>query len=267
MARELRPRKSRPSYAAMLGFEDENGAGPSNQIPFEDEPDSGSEFAMDDAEPGTPDELMYPEDEELDESLILSPSERPIRPIPSKSKARAKVKKTPPDIQRTISLQLGPSLSRGHTTNKMYSLPTPSVHHRHRAVPLFFRSGRVERLQSPPKLFKDPELTFTNNFTSNPLIQERVNKAWGYNVGSGPLWELLEDRGWYKEAIEVGVEMAKEANRRPRVYVDVGVNNGLEVLDVECVFFKTQFIACYILTPAQDRGFLSSIRLSHRRRR
>ena len=119
----------------------------------------------------------------------------------------------------------------------MYTLPIPSVHHRHRAVPIFFRSGRVERLESAPELFKPPTVTGTNNFTFSPLVQDRVNKAWGYNIGSGPIWELLEDRGWYKEAIEDGVEVEKEAKRRPRVHVDVDVGVGVEkiweVLNVE----------------------------------
>jgi transcription factor C subunit 6 len=228
----------------MLDFEDENGAGPSNPVPFHDDPDSGSEFAIEDAEPETLDDLMYPEDgEEPEEFLPRSPSERPIRPIPSKAKA----KQPPSDVQRTTSLQLA-SLPRGHTTNKMYTLPTPSVHHRHRAVPIFFRTGRVERLLSPPKLFKSPELTSTNNFTYNTLVQERLNKAWGYSISSGPLWELVEDRGWYKEAIEDGVEVEKEANRRPRVYMDVQVKKGWVTLDIQCVFFQTQFIACNVLT-------------------
>jgi transcription factor C subunit 6 len=229
----------------MLGFEDEDGAGPSNPIPFEDEPNSGSEFAVEDAAAETPDELLYPEDDdEPDEPAFRSVSQRPIRPLPSKSKAKDKAKKHPPDTQRIASMQLGSSLSRGYTTNKMYALPTPSVHHRHRAVPLFFRSGRVERLQSLPKLFQAPEITSTNNFTFSPLVQDRVNKAWGYNIGSGPLWELLEDRGWYKEAIENGVEVEKEANRRPRVYVDIKVRSYWEVLHMECVSSKNKFIAC-----------------------
>lgn len=61
-------------------------------------------------------------------------------------------------------------------------------------------------------------------------------------MGPGPLWELLEDRGWYKEAIVSdaelggGVGVEKEVNRRPRVHGDVKVEDGLQVLNPEFVF-------------------------------
>jgi hypothetical protein len=42
----------------------------------------------------------------------------------------------------------------------------------------------------------------TNNFTQNSQVTDRVNKSCGFNVGWGPLWEMVEDRGWYKEAVE-----------------------------------------------------------------
>ena len=251
MSRELRPRRSGPSYAAMLGFEQgEDGAGPSNLVPLQYEPESDSEFVMEDAAAQGPHELLYPVDDDDEEPNQFTPQpvgERPIRPIPAKAKGKAKAKQLepPPDTQRTQVL--GPSLPRGYTTNKMYTLPIPSVHHRHRAVPLFFRSGPVERLDSRPKLFKTPGIVSTNNFTITPLVQDRVNKAWGYNIGSGPLWELTEDRGWYKEAIEVGVEVEKEANRRPRVYVDVKTKGGWEVLPIEYVFWQKYFIVFFVL--------------------
>ena len=258
MSREIRPRSSRPSYSAMMTFEDEDGAGPSYSVPFEGEPDSGSEFAMEDA---GADKLLYPDnDEEFDDPMSRFVSERPIRPIPSKGKGKAKSKKPPADSQRTV-MQLGPSLSRVQTTNKMYALPTPSVHHRHRAVPIFSRSGRVEKLETPPKLFEAPKISSTNNFTFSPLVQDRINKAWGYNIGSGPLWELLEDRGWYKEAIENGVEVEAEANRRPRVHQDVNVRSYWEVLDSECVSLKIIYcVLCPYLFLVQNCICISTLR-------
>lgn len=118
---------------------------------------------------------------------------------------------------------------------QMYVLPTPSVHHRHRAVPLFSPVGQVERLVAPPALFQPPKTTVTNNFTLNSSVSNRVNKAWGYNVGPGPLWELAEDRGWYKEALNTDDTDQKETTRRPRVYNDVSVQGGWEILNTECV--------------------------------
>ncbi|KAF8641671.1 hypothetical protein AX16_009848, partial [Volvariella volvacea WC 439] len=80
-----------------------------------------------------------------------------------------------------------------------------------------------------------------NSITKSARITDRVNKSWGYNVGNGPLWQLVEDRGWYKEANTdngIGGDDAtereeSEAQRRPRVYADVVVKDGWEVLSME----------------------------------
>ena len=121
---------------------------------------------------------------------------------------------------------------------KMYALPTPSVHHRHRAVPLFSREGRTERLTARPSLFEPSSLTLTSSFTERPIVSDRVNKAWGFNVGHGPLWDLAEDRGWYKEAITTGNNADTEAKRRPRVYPDICVQDGWEIMTLEYVPFS-----------------------------
>ena len=120
---------------------------------------------------------------------------------------------------------------------KMYALPTPSVHHRHRAVPLYSREGRTERLTVRPSLFEPASLTLTSSFTERPIVSDRVNKAWGFNVGYGPLWDLAEDRGWYKEAITTGNNTDTEAKRRPRVYPDIRVQDGWEIMSLEYVTF------------------------------
>ena len=121
---------------------------------------------------------------------------------------------------------------------KMYALPTPSVHHRHRAVPLYSRGGRTERLTVQPSLFEPPSLTLTTSFTESSKVSERVNKAWGFNVGHGPLWDLAEDRGWYKEAITTGNNNDAEAKRRPRVYPDTCIQEGWQLLSSEYVPFS-----------------------------
>ena len=121
---------------------------------------------------------------------------------------------------------------------KMYALPTPSVHHRHRAIPLYSRPGRTERLTARPSLFEPPSLTLTTSFTERPKVSERVNKAWGFNVGYGPLWDIAEDRGWYKEAITTGNNTDTEAKRRPRVYSDIRVQEGREIMSLEYVPFS-----------------------------
>jgi transcription factor C subunit 6 len=244
MARQLRPRKSRPSYAYMAGYSDEDGAGPSATIPsLEDEGDSGSDFVMDEApvSPADPDEALGFDDDDDDmevDDLLLRDDDSVVfhEEPPSKGKRKAKPKSTKPisESRKIASLPAAPGLSRS-SNRQMYALPTPSVNHRHRAVSLFTRTGRVERLESPPNLFSPAKSIPTNNFTHNANITDRMNKAWGYNVGSGPLWELLEDRSWFKEAIWEEADVEKEESRRPKVHGDVGVKNGWTILDDEHV--------------------------------
>ncbi|RXW16627.1 hypothetical protein EST38_g9226 [Candolleomyces aberdarensis] len=230
MSRQLRPRKSRPSYAALAGLDGDNAvAGPSNQV-FDESGDSGSDFAPEKGEKrgiGDDEDAIgeeVAEDEFVpEESVSSKPSKRAPR---GASKGKGKAKKA------TTSAILAPAASLPRTSRRqMHMLPTPSVHHRHRATPLFSRAGFVERLISPPSLFGPINVTATNAFTHNTQITDRVNKAWGYNVGPGPLWQLTEDRRWFKEAITTGKDVDCERNRRPRVYPDVPVKNGWKVIN------------------------------------
>ncbi|RDB22994.1 Transcription factor tau subunit sfc6 [Hypsizygus marmoreus] len=235
MARTLRPRKSKPSYAAMAGLDldEETGnaptAGPSKRsVIYDDDADSGSDFAPE-KDPDVQEEEA--EDEEAEETLEADVDEEDLVEQPRPSIRRST--STPPVKPKVTVVAKGPpkpSLSRA-SKRQMYVLPTPSVHHRHRAVPLYTRVGRVERLESRPSLFRPPKITMTNNFTQNAKVTDRVNKSWGYNVGCGPLWEMVEDRGWYKEAAESGPDMDSDASRRPKVYENVNIKGGWEILD------------------------------------
>jgi len=60
----------------------------------------------------------------------------------------------------------------------------------------------------------------------------------GFNVGYGPLWDLAEDRGWYKEAITRRSNTDTEAKDRPQVYPDIGIQTGGEVMNLEYVPFS-----------------------------
>ena len=71
----------------------------------------------------------------------------------------------------------------------------------------------------------------TNNFIQNSQVTDRINKLWGFNVGWGPLWEMVEERGWYKEAVEGVDTMDNDAYRRPRVYGSLSVKCSWEILD------------------------------------
>ena len=233
---------------AGYGSEEDNDvlqepeAGPSSSSPKKrpvalSDMDSASEFAPE------KEELKLLEDQDKEEDVIVEPvadgdeaSDSDGEPLAPPSKQPAGFTTTAPKKGKaTVSIInkpsiSGPSLSRS-SKRQQYTLPTPSVHHRHRAVPLYSRSGRVERLASHPSLFRPYDVVMTNNFTHNAKVTDRVNKSWGYNVGWGPLWDLVEDRGWYKEAIEGVPDIDTEANRRPKVYKEVQVKDGWEILN------------------------------------
>jgi transcription factor C subunit 6 len=285
MSRALRPRKSQPSYAALFalenGDEDEDGqpkAGPSKKALLLDEADSGSDFSPDrDAEM----EHEPPEDELsasgndqsplLEDDLNLA-DEEPLPVIkagPSKAKPNPKAKGKS-QAKKVAAEVIMPSLGSGAgiartSKRQIYVLPTPSVHHRHRAVPLYARAGRIERLAVKPPLFGPAAMTGTNNFTHNPAVTNRVNKGWGFNVGSGPLWDLVEDRGWYKEALVTSDDLQIEANRRPVTHPGLRVKPGWEVMSAEYeisesskyLFLTLRYLVkplpTYPLTPSRRR--------------
>lgn len=237
MTRQLRPRKSLPKYTTVAGIDseeeaDENRAGPSS-VPLRDlSDDSESDFNPEKVL-NIPDGNKEPEDNEdedaegeleeaMDEDVSFIPPSVIEAKLPSK-KSRGKAKEKQEGPTKTV---VGPRSSK----RQNYILPTPSVHHRHRAVPLYSRTGRVERLTAAPNLFAPPSISMTNGCTENTKVSDRVNKAWGYNVGPGPLWDMSEDRGWYKEAISTGGDIESDGKRRPRVYSTVLVRSGWQVL-------------------------------------
>ncbi|EAU88980.2 hypothetical protein CC1G_10676 [Coprinopsis cinerea okayama7 len=222
MARTLRPRKGKQNYAEIPIEEDAPAAGPSKSVVEEDDTDSGSDFSPEkDAEPAPEDDVLDDDAMEEDEE----PDEEPeIVPVKTKGKGKAKAKPKPKKTTKAVSA--GPTTGRKQT----FSLPAPSVHHRHRATPLFSCPGLVERLTSQPPLFGAPQIALTNNFTHTNQVADRANRAWGYNVGPGPLWQLVEDRRWFKES-KSGPGSENEAKRRPRVYDHIPVKAGWRALD------------------------------------
>ncbi|KAJ4487756.1 hypothetical protein J3R30DRAFT_3695362 [Lentinula aciculospora] len=235
MARTLRARKFQPNYTSIIGVEDNgNEAGPST-VALDDD-SSGSDFTPETETKKSRKSLGVVEDERDDEDeLVGDDEEEPLetpqilssKQIGVKSKSRVRKGKGPVSVAKSTVSK--PTTLSGSFRRQMYTLPTPSVHHRHRAVPLYSVLGRVERLTSRPGLFSTPDIVLTNNFTMNATIIDRLNKAWGYNVGAGPFWELVEDRGWFKEARGL---MESESNRRPKVHENVN-SNGWTFLSIE----------------------------------
>ncbi|KAH9484533.1 Transcription factor tau subunit sfc6 [Psilocybe cubensis] len=242
MGRQLRPRRSKANYAAALAAfdsEDENDnpvASSSAAIDTLEDPDSGSDFNPEKNKNGKDNNDEEEEDEDEDEDAdaegvddITDEEVEEEAPKPTRSAET----KTPPAKGKQKAKAESASVGPPPAKRQMYALPARSVHHRHRAVPLYSREGRVERLTSRPRIFGAPSTSLTNCVTENSKISDRVNKSWGYNIGSGPLWDLAEDRGWYKEAITTADDADTEANRRPRVYSNLKVVQHLEVISIQ----------------------------------
>ncbi|KAH6902491.1 hypothetical protein BKA70DRAFT_1520930 [Coprinopsis sp. MPI-PUGE-AT-0042] len=145
----------------------------------------------------------------MDEDIV----EPEVKSIDTKGK-ESEVEKKKSAIK---AVSVGPASS---ARRQMHTLPTPSVHHRHRATPLFQQQGRVQRLTRPPVLFGSPQVVLTNNFTHSGQISDR----------------LAEDRRWFKESPLSGDGFEEEAKRRPRVYLGLPVMAGWGILDVKSVF-------------------------------
>jgi transcription factor C subunit 6 len=297
MPRNLRPRKTRQTYTSLFQGEDEqeNISGPSRQ---EDDggsdfaPPVPEETANNDEDPASLGYGMGAEGDSSSESdlSIMRRSKKMSSAGQGKAKnigtvtAKAKATRSlntpapaatpdPPATRRSTALIATPTTSARHV------LPNPNIHHRHRPVPLF--SGptataalapaststststpavtlRVERLRHAPLLFAPNETIPTNAYASSPLLTRRVGKAWGTCIGVGPVWQIVEDLGWFREAEklkpgaapeqQVSGEAAvvvptseeelvyDERRRRPRVYADVAPPEGwAHPLRIECV--------------------------------
>jgi transcription factor C subunit 6 len=238
MPRELRARTSRPNYASLtaVGGEEDAAVIP----PIDDEGDSGSDFAPDKHSVDAPEDIQSDAEDLPDvdkaEAQGAPKGKKPpttgSRPITPRASTRrvgnGQSHKSPPTAQ---SAQASTSKMSAPRITKMHALPNPSVHHRHRAIPVFLRKERVERLNTPPKLFNPPDVVPTNSMTSDPLLTDRISKAWGYNVGPGPVWNIMEDRSCFKEALETEENPEYESFRRPRVHQGVAVKPGWTILD------------------------------------
>lgn len=122
-------------------------------------------------------------------------------------------------------------LKQRSSNRQQYALPLISADHRQRPIPLYLHPRRVERLVHYPELFKPSVVTPTNSNTHDKLIFDRLNKANGYNVGRGPVWELMEDVSWWnnsRPAVEGEVET--EALRRPKVYDSIELGADWKIL-------------------------------------
>ncbi|KZT09673.1 uncharacterized protein LAESUDRAFT_810652 [Laetiporus sulphureus 93-53] len=223
MARQLRSRASRPNYAALFQHDDSenNDNGPSNApaTVFEDV-DGGSDFALDevaDAQTAKDDDDLIADSEGEGKAASERgrPSENELEGSIGVLSAPAKRRKSSGNASKTATSQI-PGLAYS-SSRQTYTLP--NVHHRHRPVPVFDRSAPVERLLKRPEPFTAPSLAATNSWSTGSQAVDRIGKSWGLNVGPGPLWDVMEDRSFFKESLQAGGEESEaEKCRRPRVY-------------------------------------------------
>lgn len=127
------------------------------------------------------------------------------------------------------------------SSRQQYALP--SSDHRQHPPPLYLDPRRIERLASRPSQFALPPTLPTNDCLSDKIIFERYWKANAYNVGHGPLWELMEDRSWWKESLPVPAgELETEATRRPRVYRSVEIPLDTRVISKRLAAVTSMFV-------------------------
>ena len=214
MARSLRPRKERPSYASMVDSGDEGAP--------EEDGASSDDFQPPSTQ-GEVDDAMDVSDAQASQVSEVPPSKaRPsITKIaqPRKKSGKGTLKKEP-----SVSVSLPRTVAGPSTSRPQYAASVAGIDHRQRAGPLYLVQARVERLADPPSPFKAAVTVPTNAWNLSKSIAERTTRAHSYNTGQGPIWELLEDRSWWKESHAVGEGMTEtEASRRPRVYESVKV--------------------------------------------
>lgn len=228
MPRELRQRAKRPNYAVLSGYnsddiEEDDGDASSNgfvppvEVDQEVNEDSSSNDA--DEDDGKVNDIGSDNrNEEGPEYLKLS------------NVKRGKTKPSPQAAASTSAPSLSVPLARAGSSRTHYALPIPPTDHRYRSSPLYRTSLPVERLASPPRPCAPAETVYTNNWTSDSTITDRFNKASSYNAGAGPVWEMMEDRSWWKESLSVQPE-GSEASRRPRLYQDIKADTDITILD------------------------------------
>ncbi|KAG2150679.1 uncharacterized protein EDB93DRAFT_1083923 [Suillus bovinus] len=251
MPRQLRTRTSRPNYASLQAIGDEEDltiSVPKSSASIDEDvalDTSGSDFAPDKLSDDAPEDLhntaedleVHEEDHEEEAEIAPKRSKnqtptarsRPVSRLPSITGTRRPHKPLP----KSQSAQVSTSKISAPRVVKMHALPNPSVHHRHKAMPVFLRKEKVERLDAPPTLFNPPNIVSTNSMTSEQSLTDRISRAWGYNVGPGPVWGIMEDRSCFKEALEGEENTMNESFRRPRVHQGVEVKSGWTRLN-EC---------------------------------
>src|SRR5438445_674950 len=136
MSRQLRPRRNRPKYTlADLGTDNENQSQDNDKpSPIDDMGGNESDFTPNKKKRKAREDNDSDSDGDMSDDISevdrINETRQPMKSSLSKKK----------EHRRSKSTVKGPSPKK----RTSHSLPAPLVHHRHRAVSLFSRSGRVE---------------------------------------------------------------------------------------------------------------------------
>jgi transcription factor C subunit 6 len=121
-------------------------------------------------------------------------------------------------IETRIKSQSLPNSSRAQRPGPSATSTLLSKDHRYRPETLWYPPMLNERLGNKPNPFTETSLVPTTT-TDDPKTARRVQKAWMYCISSGPCWELIENRAFYKEEYERYEPNSKSGREiRPLVY-------------------------------------------------
>ena len=239
-----RPKRNRPSYAEIFQpiFSDEEET-VANVVGGSDS-EAGSAFDPIVVAEGK-NAAESPSDEELDglvheenSESVISIDDGPVLSEGPKSRKRgAKSAAALNATTLTPGTQNLLSVSRPHRPGINAAPNLPSKDHRHRPNGLWAPPSDVYRLLAPPNPLSQSELVRTNP-ADHPSVMQRIKKAWAHSSGTGPVWELLEDRAFFKEEW-VDYDLSSRKGRKPRPVVFPTVRaQQLPILSRKCVRFS-----------------------------
>ena len=247
-----RPKRNRPSYAEIFQpiFSDEEKI--ATNVVGESDSEAGSVFdpivgaeggyAAESPSNEELDGLVHEEnngtnDEGADSESVVSMDDGPVLREGLKSRKRgAKSAAGVNAATLTASTQNLLSVSRPHRPGISVAPNLPSKDHRHRPNGLWAPPSDVYRLSSSPIPLSKSEAVRTNP-ADHPSVMQRVKKAWANSSGSGPVWELLEDRAFFKEEwVDYDLSSRKGRKLRPLVFPTVRAQQP-PILSRKCVRF------------------------------
>jgi len=261
MARKLRERTSKVSYAVRFpglsgdegepeqpSSEDEGytplatGSGKIDESDFEPGSDVIPEVELEDEDAEGEEDEEDAEGEDVMEDMDFLETKKDTH---SKGKAKAGATSgisfsegNPSSTKRQLSIPKDKTASQVSRAAR----PSTASQGTHRPWSVYIAPGVTRRLSRLPRSLVecDNSVSQVTKGSADATIGDRVAKAWIHDLGHGPVWELVEDRGWFKEGSpkqEIGSNLTstdkmdvdgamRDEELRPRVYQEL-------VMDIE----------------------------------